>query len=257
MSEQNKGKTTSSASTIIATAIVALAAVAAIIVLIVMSKKPGDGRQDMQNNVVVESAGGQDFIDECGENAQRLVQGNYRIVRLFISEGLPYRDEPYGNRPEDRLYTVNSEEFKTFDDVMTLVKSVFVEDEANRILMRMPLDPAAAYGVGGNPEEAQLISVYWTRDEYVDASDTSAGGSGYVKQTVLGISERFKPYTDYKKPWGSTSIRIVPVNEEECDITIYLGADKDVDLSSVEDSDILTTKMVKVNGEWRLTKLVF
>ena len=254
MSEQNKEKKPSSLSTIIATAAVAVAAVAAIIVLIVMSKKSDGGQQELQSTLVVESGVGQEFIDECGENAQRLVQGNYRAIRLFISEGLPHRDEPYGNRPEDGYYTVESDDFKTYEELESFMKSVFIESEANRILYNMPANPALAYGTESSSEGAGVIAVYWSRADYVD---NSSGGSGYVKQDVLGISERFKPYTDYKKPWGSTSIRIVPVSEEECDITIYLGADKDVALSSVEDSDILTTKMVKVDGEWRLTNLVF
>lgn len=255
MSEQNNEKKTSSLSTIIATAIVALAAVAAIIVLIVMSKKTDEQPNDLQNSMTIEVSDTQVFADECGEAAKRLVQGNYRIIRLFISEGMAHRDEPYGNRPEGGYYIVDSDEFKTFKEMQDFVNSVFVEEEAGRILLKMPSDPAAVLS-GTQAENDDLISVYWSRDDYVDAAETS-GEASYVKKKVLGINERFKPYTDYKKPWGSTSIRIVPVSEEECDITIYLGADKDVELSSVEESDILTTKMVKQNGEWRLTKLVY
>lgn len=256
MSEQNKGKTTSSISTIVATAIVALLAVAAIIVLIVISKKPNE-EQTPQNSLIVDSADGQALADECGENAQTLVAGNYRIVRLFVSEGLPHKDEPYGNRPEDGYYTAVSDEFKTYEELDAYVRSIFTFEEASRILLKMPSDPADA-------QNSNLVSIYKPRDEYVDAATVSSdgtasasGGASYVKQSVLGINARFKPNTDYKKPWGSISIKILPVNEEECDITIYLGADKDVDFSSVEDSDILHTKMIKENGEWRLTQLVF
>ena len=264
MSEQNKEKKTSSISTLIATAIVAAAAIAAIIVLIVMSNKTDGGQQnDLKNSLTVEVSDTQAFADECGENAKRLVQSNYRVVRLFISEGLPHRDEPYGNNPEDGYYTVESDEFKTLEEVEELLKSTFVEEEASRILMQMPSDPGAAYGGAASAFSADephpdSVAVYWSRVDYVDNNSNSASGSQtYEKQSVLGISQYFRPYTDYKKPWGSTSIRIVPVSEEECDITIYLGADKDVELSSVEDTDILTTKMVKVDGEWRLTKLVY
>ena len=262
MSEQNMGKKTSSKSTIIATAIVALAAVAAIIVLLVMSNNGNGGAQEQQNGSAVESAVDQAFIDECGENAQRLVQGNYRVVRLFISEGLPHRDEPYGNSPEDGYFTVVSDEFKTLEDVENLVKSTFVAEEADRIMQRMPTDPAVALcGEAADPsdflERPTSVSIFGSRVDYVDNSTGSSSGSSYEKKNVLGINELFKPYTDYKKPWGSTSIRIVPVSEEECDITIYLGADKDVELASVNDSDILTTKMIKTDGEWRLTELVY
>lgn len=288
MSEQNKGKRTSSTSTIVATAIVALAAIAAIVVLIVMSKKADEGQTDLQNSLMVESAGGQAFIDECGEHAQALVAGNYRIVRLYISEGMSYRAEPYGNRPEGGYYAAVSDEFKTYEDIDNYVRSIFVQEEAERILFEMPYDPKDEYGSEDGPSNTTLrrfVPIYSPRVDYVDAeeasevtsedtvsrvpdvvvpsesgdSDASSSPSApaYVKKYVLGIHEDFKPYTDYKKPWGSISIKILPVSEEECDITIYLGADKDVDLSSVEESDILKTKMVKENGEWRLTKLVF
>ena len=281
------GKKKSSASTIIATAIVALAAIAAIIVLIVMSKESDSG-QKPSNGSTVENNLTQEFIDECGENAQTLVAGNYRIVRLFISEGLPHRDEPYGNKPEDGYYTVESDEFKTYEQIDTYVRSIFTTEETTRILLKMPFDPAEEYGTvstGAAQDDTSsrnLVPVYWPRVDYVDAGDAVSdavsdvsvqdapeeedgendtesrpSAPSYVKQYVLGINEKFKPYTDYKKPWGSISIKIAPVSEEECDITIYLGADKDVDLSSVDDDDILHTKMVKENGEWRLTQLVF
>lgn len=255
MSEQNNGKAKSSISTIVATAIVAAAAVAAIIVLIVMNNGSGNGSERGESNTIsVDYKDTQAFADECGENAQKLVAGNYRILRLFITEGLPHQDEPYGNRPEDGFYTAISDEFKTYEDLETYVNSIFTEQEATRILTKMPLDPAAEYADGSSGGRGSM-ELYRSRDEYVDAS--GSGGTSYVKQSVLGINMSFKPYTDYNKPWGSTSIKIVPVSEEECDITIYLGADKDVDLSSVEDTDILHTKMIKENGEWRLAELVF
>lgn len=254
MSEQNNGKAKSSVSTIVATAIVALAAVAAIIVLIVMNKDSNSGQEHGNSNISVDYKDTQEFADECGENAQKLVAGNYRVLRLFISEGLPHKDEPYGNRPEDGFYTAVSDEFKTYEDLEKYVNSIFTAQEAHRILSNMPLDPASAYGTDGGSTSG--MELYRSRDEYIDASG-SGSGTSYVKQSVLGINMSFKPYTEYKKPWGSTSIRIVPLSEDECELTIYLGADKDVDLSSVEDTDILSTKMVKENGEWRLTELVF
>lgn len=301
MSEQKKGKRKSAASAVVATVIVAIAAAAAIVVLMMMSKKPTEPEQKLPNGTTVAFKPTQEFADECGENAQKLVAGNYKIVRLFVSEGLAHRDEPYGNRPEDGLYTVESDEYETYEQIETLVKSIFTEEESKRILTQMPSDPAAkdndtsaaeTSDISDTSEEIsrpELIAVYAPRDEYVDiensdnvdsvesvdgemyTDDTTADGegeennaetskpseSGYVKKSVLGISEYFKPYTDYKKPWGSLSIKIAPASEEECYITVYLGSDKDVDLSSVEDTDILNTKMIKENGEWRLTELVY
>ena len=115
-----------------------------------------------------------------------------------------------------------------------------------------------ASSTSGDVTRPETIAVYGSRDVYVDADGVLEDGtSAYVKKSVLGINEFFKPYTDYKKPWGSISIKIAPLSETECNVTVYLGADKDVDLSSVEDTDILSTKMIKENGEWRLAKLVY
>lgn len=291
MSEQKKGKKKSAASAVVATVIVAIAAAAAIVVLMMMSKKPPEPEQELPDGTTVTFKPTQAFADECGENAQKLVAGNYKVVRLFVSEGLAHRKEPYGNRPEDGLYTVESDEYGTYEQIESLVKSIYTEEESKRILTQMPSDPAAKQNDTSDTSEEisrpELIAIYAPRDEYInvdseneaesaddidDADDTTAadgesiaetsGSSdqskpGYVKKSVLGISEYFKPYTDYKKPWGSLSIKIVPSSEDECYITVYLGSDKDVDLSSVEDTDILNTKMIKENGEWRLTELVY
>ena len=227
MSENNQNKSRLSA--VIATAVVALAAVAAIIVLVVTSRAPKE-EQTLPDGTVVDFRPTQELVDECGEHAQELVAKNYTILRLFVTEGLPHKDEPYGNRPEDGLYTANSADYKTYDEIEKLVKSCFIEKEAKRILTQMPADPAVSM-------TASLIEVYKTRDDYVNGT----------KQKVLGINE----------PWSSISIRIVPSSDSECYVTVYLGAGKDVDLSSVETSDILTTQMVKENGEWRLSQLIY
>lgn len=237
MSENNQNKSRLSA--VIATAVVALAAVAAIIVLVVTSRAPKE-EQTLPDGTVVDFRPTQELVDECGEHAQELVAKNYTILRLFVTEGLPHKDEPYGNRPEDGLYTANSSDYKTFDEIEKLVKSCFTEKEAKRILTQMPADPAVSM-------TASLIEVYKTRDDYVNGT----------KQKVLGINEQFKPFDAYNKPWSSISIRIVPSSDSECYVTVYLGAGKDVDLSSVETSDILTTQMVKENGEWRLSQLIY
>ena len=322
MSEKKQNNKKSAVSAIVATVIVAVAAVAAIVVLFTMNKKPTAKLPDGTSTSFKPS---QELVDECGAKAQELISDNYRIVRLFITEGLPYEEEPYGNLPEDGAYTVDSKEYKTYEQMEQFVKSVFVEDEANRILTQMPSDPATYFaknsdsssqsassgettvsssvssgstsgnttssGNTSNKPAPELISVYTSRVAYVDVqtetseeskpqvpdvlvptesgeSDTESSEDNssetskptsltYQKTNVLGISEYFKPYTAYNKPWNSISIKIVPTSEEECYVTVYLGADKDVNLSSVEDSDILNTKMIKQNGEWRLTELVY
>ncbi|MDE6726895.1 MAG: hypothetical protein K2J80_03015 [Oscillospiraceae bacterium] len=225
----------------------------------------------------------QEFADECGNVARELVADNYKIIRLFISEGLPHLDEPYGNRPEDGLYIVKSDRYSSLGEIETFVKSIYTEKEAQRILTQMPSDPAVLLD-GGDSADAVLVAVYGIREIYVDvpsdepdgadepeyggtvvpSDENNEAGDGlepsaphYTKQSVLGINELFKPYTAYRKPWGSISIRVLPTSEEECHVTVYLGADKDVNLSSVEETNILETKMIKENGEWRLENLIY
>lgn len=282
MSEQKKGKKKAQTSAIIATIVAAVSAIAAMVVLLVILNKQHDTPK-LPDGTEITFKPTQEFADECGNVARELVADNYKVIRLFISEGLPHLDEPYGNRPEDGLYTVKSDRYSSLEEIETFVKSVYTEKEAQRILTQMPSDPAALLD-GGNSEDTPLVAVYGMREIYVDipldepdgASGPEDGGADipgdennedeegsessaphYTKQSVLGINELFKPYTAYRKPWGSISIKVLPTSEEECHVTVYLGADKDVNLSSVEETDILETKMVKENGEWRLESLIY
>lgn len=282
MSEQKKGKKKAQTSAIIATIVAAVSAIAAMVVLLVILNKQHDTPK-LPDGTEITFKPTQEFADECGNVARELVADNYKVIRLFISEGLPHLDEPYGNRPEDGLYTVKSDRYSSLEEIETFVKSVYTEKEAQRILTQMPSDPAALLD-GGNSEDTPLVAVYGMREIYVDIPlDEPDGTSGpedggadipgdennedeegsessaphYTKQSVLGINELFKPYTAYRKPWGSISIKVLPTSEEECHVTVYLGADKDVNLSSVEETDILETKMVKENGEWRLESLIY
>lgn len=286
MSEKKSGSSKKGTSTLIATIIVAIAAVAAIIVLVIMTRKT-DSPQKLPDGTEVTFKPSAEFVNECGANAQALMEDNYEVVRMFVSEGLPHLDEPYGNAPEDGLYTVSSDEYKTYAELEAFIKSVYTADEAERILTRMPSDPGASAGGADSASSdtsevsrPEFIAIYGVREIDADTSSASEpaeskvpdvvtpessdssevskpAGTSSAKRKVLGINEYFKPYTAYNKPWGSISIKIVPMNADECHITVYLGADKDVDLSSVEDTDILNTKMVKVDGEWRLTELIY
>lgn len=300
MSEKNNGSSKKSVSALVATIFVALLAVAAIVLLMKMTKQDDTPSQITPDGSEVAFKPSDELVEECGENAQRLMEENYTVVRMFVSEGLPHLNEPYGNAPEDGLYTVSSDDYKTYEELEAFVRSVYTAEEAERIMTRMPSDPGASVdgtesGAGsgsGNSTESgssddtsdsmrpELIAIYAVREIYSEsASENEPTGSrvpevvlpdpdssgefskpaehNSAKQKVLGINEDFKPYTAYNKPWGSVSIRIFPISEDECNITAYLGADKNVDISSVEDADILNTKMVRVDGEWRLTELIY
>lgn len=217
---------------LILTVVVAVAAVAALIALLMLKgDNKAQGASSNDSNVSLNAQ--QQLANECGENAQELIKKNYEVIKLFVTQGLPHVNEPYGNTPETGYFEADSSEYKTFEQLETFVKSVYTAKEAERILTQMPADPSTTGG--------DLIAVYAVRKSLRDGS------------AALGISEKFKPNTNYNKNWSSISIKAVPTSEEECNITVYLGDDA----SSVSDSDIFNSKMVKENGEWRLSEMMY
>lgn len=216
---------------LISTIVLAAAAVAAVIVFIALKGNGAQGNQSDGSVVTFEAT--QELADECGKNAQELVKKNYEVIKLFVTQGVSHLPEPYGNSPESGYFEADSSEYKSFDQVENLVKSVYTAQEAERVLTKMPADPSNA---GGN-----LIAVYASRKSLSDGS------------AVLGVNELFKPNKAYNKNWSSISIKAVPTSEEECSVTVYLGDDA----SNVSDSDIFKTKMIKENGEWRLSEIMY
>ena len=105
----SKSRKTSSNAAIIATIVVALAAIAAMIILLVMMS----GRDKEESSSDTGFHASQELFDECLYSAHDLVSENYKILKLYIIEGLPHKEEPYGNEPEDGIYTVDSEEYTT------------------------------------------------------------------------------------------------------------------------------------------------
>lgn len=253
MGESNNSGKKSNTAPLIATLIVVIAAIAAVITLIVISGNIGEQESSAPpSSSATVFRPTQEFIEECSIESNELLQNSYRIIRLFITEGLPHYDEPYGNEPEDGIYTVDSKEYTSLEQIEQFVKSVYVSSEAERIL----------HNLDGNGFE-----VYKNREVFKDivyTDEASAGESGessdrpaYTKQTVLGINAEFKPDTSYEKSWESSRLEFVPISENECKLTIFLGADESTDLSAVDPASVLETSMVKQDGKWRLTKFVY
>lgn len=216
---------------LIATVVVGLAAVAAVVFLIAVNTQSGDrGASDESSSSSSASVAfrpTEELINECNDNAHDLMAGNYEILRLFMLEGLPHADEPYGNDPEDGYYTAISSKFPTYASLETYVKSLFVEDEAARILENF---------------DGNGLKVYVAREQHDGA---------------LGIIAGFTPNETYDKPWETSRIQFVPKSETECELTVFLGADENTDLSSVPAEHTLNVSMTKVADGWRLAKLVY
>lgn len=225
---ENKNKQKGSGGALIATVIVAVTALAAIVVLIIVmnggNTLPG-GSQGERFSATSEQ------IDECLTSAHDLVASNYTVIKLYITEGLPHLDEPYGNKPEDGIYTVDSDKYKTPEDMQNLLRSIYTEQAANNIWAR---------------------GVYKTR--YM--KDGLAVNSDAVgAEQVLGISEDFKPDTNYSVDWSSTPLEVIPVAEDKCRVVIYVNGSSPND-SDVSEGNTITTEMIKENGAWRLTELI-
>ncbi len=189
-----------------------------------------------------------ELIEECTYAAHDLVRDNFSVIRLYITEGLAHFDEPYGNLPEDGIYTVNSTEYSSLEQIEEMLKSIYVNSEAERVLTN----------IDGNGK-----AVYVNREVLVDAVYTDEAESGesrplYTTETVLGISADFTPDTSYNKDWSTCNIAVLPKSETECELTIYLGGlTPDSEIDETNKDSVLETAMRKINGEWRLAQFVY
>lgn len=227
MSSENKRKAESVASLVI-TAVIALAAIAAVIVLVAILKGKPDTSEDdysQQQNAL--------FLNECAQAANTLVQGNYSVLKLFLTEGLAYTTV-YGNPAEDGYHTVDDDVYKHYSQIEELVKSVYVESEAERILTRFP-----------------VVTESGTRDMrvYTEHKDSVDG------EMKLGINENFVPDKSYGKDWSKCSFEVHPENDTECSITVITDGYTKSDAASHPEA-VITAKMVKQNGEWRLSSIL-
>ena len=231
MSEKKKSNQANTAP-LIATIIVAVAAIAAVIVLLVISgSKNEDSEPSSSNNSGFTVTA--ELIEECSDNASDLVRQNYEIIKLFVTEGLPKKPEPYGNEPEDGIYTVDSGEYTRLSQIEELVRSVYVEGESERILHRM--------GVTLEDGTTALMEVYKNREVF--------------GETFLGIDARFRPDANYSHDWSNCIVEIQPTGETVCEITVYVNGISAEEASAHPES-VIKTEMVKQDGVWRLSQVL-
>ncbi len=246
---------------LISTVIVAFAAIAVVVVALLLingeSKTPsqGSGTSDITSDTSAFKPT-QELVEECTYAAHDLVANNYRVVRLFITEGLAHEDEPYGNLPEDGLYTVKDNEYKTLEQIEELVNSVFIEEEAVRVLGNIDGKGLAVYQ---NREKLVKVEADPTTAETTSEATAEAEDSGikYETEYVLGISADFAPAADYTKDWSSCRIAIVPRSETLCELTVYLNGLDETTATEADKDGVLSMTMVKIEQEWRLEKFVY
>lgn len=216
---------------IIITIAVALLAIAAIVILLIS----GNGDKEPDEPVISGFEVTQALADECIGAAQKLVGDNYEIIRLYITEGLP-RKMVYGNEAEAMggYYQVDSPKYTEFEQVEALVRSVYSEAEADRILQRLEVNT-----VDGTTGELEVYK------------HCKINGAAF-----FGINERFGTDSDYKVDWSSCYVEVEPHSETECDVTIYLdGVTSDTAAEHAE--SVRNVSMVKsADTGWRLTKFL-
>ncbi|MCL2086809.1 MAG: hypothetical protein FWH05_04345 [Oscillospiraceae bacterium] len=155
---------------------------------------------------------------EMKANAERLIENNHEVVRLYYLVGLDTKPEPYGNLPEDGIYIVDSEKYKTIADIDEIVDTTFVPSEADRIKNNPFGDSQPLY--------------------------RERGGE-------LGIGEEFaqKRNTNYQLSWEGLSYELFPETESEAALKVTLSIDGE--------PVSLDTTMVKQDGRWLLTKIIY
>ena len=220
----------------IATIIVAVLAIATTLFLLYQTSQ--QQIQDNQYNYVPSD----EINEEMNMNAVTLIKNNCEVFRIFLQYGLPHQAEPYNNVPEDGYYTVKSDNYKTISDIETLVNSTFVEKEAKRILTNINGDNVAVY-----------------------AEETDDDGNKGIGLDVSMVDEngRFKAI-NYNYTWSNAKFTLHPKSNTECDIIVELHPAEETSSaenasSGSDDSNTkkVTANMLKVNGEWRLQKLVY
>lgn len=219
----------------IATIIVAVLAIATTLFLLYQTSQ--QQIQENQYNYIPSD----DVNEEMNMNAVTLIKNNCEIFRIYLQYGLPHQAEPYNNVPEDGYYTVKSDSYKTMSDIEKLVNSTFVEKEAKRILTDINGDNIAVY-----------------------AEETDEDGNKGIGLDMNMVDEngRFKAL-DYGYTWSNARFTLHPKSNTECDIIVELNSAEETSsadtTSSGSESSIkkVTANMLKVNGEWRLQKLVY
>ncbi|MCL2071539.1 MAG: hypothetical protein FWH07_04800 [Oscillospiraceae bacterium] len=174
----------------------------------------------------------EELEQEMHDAAGRLVRDNYEVFRLFYLVAYDlnshFEPEPFNNPSEDGYRTLREDviEYKTADEIFTLVDLTFIEPAAEVI------KGFSSQTIGGNP-------VYKNRD----------GG--------IGVDESYHPKS-YDLIWGDVEISLTFISEVEAIISATLHGNT-VENESGEPEDIVKQMRMlkKEDGIWRLESIFF
>jgi hypothetical protein len=185
-------------------------------------------RRTPQNSAFVPS---DDLRDEMQNAAERLIKNNHTLITLYITRGLPHREEPYGNRPENDIYYVDSPDYQVLDDIESIVRDTFIPEEAERVINNRT-DSGRRYYNHHLPEH--LDRIYFNKESHDGAR--------------LGIHMDFEPFPDYPINWEGVSYIISPVTASEVELSVKLT------VNGVE--AVFERVIYKLNGEWFLNQFI-
>lgn len=226
MSNSEKKSTIS----LIVTIAVAVLAIAAIVILLISMNGSAEPSEP-DEPVIPGFEATQELADECIAAAQTLVGDNYEIIKLFVTEGLPLK-KFYGNEPEaiGGYYQIDSPEYTEVSQIEAVVKSVYSDSEANRIL--------TGFEATAKDGTKKKLEVY---------KHCNVNGAEF-----FGLNEEFSVEANYNANWSSCYVEVKPRSETECDITVYLDGVTSETAAQHPDS-VRKTTMVKSADGWRLT----
>ncbi|MCL2077210.1 MAG: hypothetical protein FWH08_02240 [Oscillospiraceae bacterium] len=216
----------SSKSAFIATIVVFLLAVtAAIFAFLLIGKDKDEGSDAAHRNYHSNYRPSDELEDEMLDAAERLIRNNHDIIGIYVTRGLPVKPEPYGNRPENNTYYVDSEEFKTLEELESFVDKTFIPEEAERVKNNMLDDGSDYYSNFGR--------IY------------------FDKNGQLGINAdfaEFVPYDEFPVNWNNPSYSLKALSATEAALVVQL---------SISDVDVIFERiMYKQDGEWLLDQLI-
>jgi hypothetical protein len=223
----------SSKTAFIATVIVALLAVAAAIFAFWMIAREAEDERIPPGPDYANYKPSEALQIEMEGAAERLIRNNYTIIKLYVTQGLPFErgayptdDNPFGVPPEDGIYYVISDEYTSLAQIEAIIDETFTSEEARRVKENLLDDDSPYY--------------------------SEFGRIFHDKNDKLGINLDFAqslPNTDYPVSWVNPSYVIIPQSATECAIAIRLH---------VNDEEYLFNRiMYKFNGEWYFEKLIF
>lgn len=158
-----------------------------------------------------------ELSEEMKDSAEKLLTRNYEVLKLYYTRGLPHKDEPYGNEPEDGYYTVDSSEYTSIEQLEELVDSTYTKEQAETVK-----ENSLGYG-----------PIYKERDN-----------------GTLGIIANFTEMP-YELIWEDPKFSIHPESDELCGISLTLLRGEDG-----EETEI-SGQMIKTDDGWRLQSVVF